>query len=389
MRHLKRWQDVAELLDAGINVYTTLNVQHPESVNDIVERITGVKVRETLPEGIVHEVGATLRGRDAWGVVRAAFIVGGLGATGLAYVLGKVRDLLTPDARDAGPSDATAGMGARRRPRVLVVTPRFLPEIGGAENHVALVTERLAGEFDTTVLTTDPTGLLPVEETVGRVRVLRVPAWRASRDLRVAPDITRIVREGGWDLVHVQSYHTAVAPLALRAARRAGIPYVLTFHHGGHTTWFRGLLRAPQRAILRPYLVRAEALISVSEFEAGFFSEALGLPRDRFDVIPNGCDLPAPDPADVAAQRDGCRTIVSWDGSRRPRGSTVSSPPCRPSSPRSRTPHCASSAPERMRPSCGGSRSSSACRTACASAPSRPTTGRRWRPRWPPHRCSC
>src|SRR4051812_42735982 len=42
MRHPKRWQDVAELLGAGINVYTTLNVQHLESVNDIVERVTGV-----------------------------------------------------------------------------------------------------------------------------------------------------------------------------------------------------------------------------------------------------------------------------------------------------------------------------------------------------------
>src|SRR3982751_5837346 len=55
MRHPKRWQDVAELLDAGINVYTTLNVQHIESVNDIVERITGVKVRETLPDSVLEQ----------------------------------------------------------------------------------------------------------------------------------------------------------------------------------------------------------------------------------------------------------------------------------------------------------------------------------------------
>lgn len=52
MRHPKRWQDVEELLDAGINVYTTLNIQHLESVNDLVERITGVRVRETLPDAI-------------------------------------------------------------------------------------------------------------------------------------------------------------------------------------------------------------------------------------------------------------------------------------------------------------------------------------------------
>ncbi len=55
MRHQKRWQDVAELLDAGINVYTTLNVQHIESVNDVVERITGVKVRETLPDAVLEQ----------------------------------------------------------------------------------------------------------------------------------------------------------------------------------------------------------------------------------------------------------------------------------------------------------------------------------------------
>jgi two-component system, OmpR family, sensor histidine kinase KdpD len=58
-RHAKRWQDVEELLDAGISVYTTLNVQHWESLNDIVAQITGVRVRETVPDSFLqkaHEV---------------------------------------------------------------------------------------------------------------------------------------------------------------------------------------------------------------------------------------------------------------------------------------------------------------------------------------------
>ncbi len=54
-RHLKRWQDVQELLDLGVNVYTTLNVQHLESLNDIVAQITGVTVRETLPDKVLEE----------------------------------------------------------------------------------------------------------------------------------------------------------------------------------------------------------------------------------------------------------------------------------------------------------------------------------------------
>ncbi len=54
-RHAKRWQDVKELLDNGTDVYTTLNVQHIESYNDIVARITGVTVQETLPDAFVEK----------------------------------------------------------------------------------------------------------------------------------------------------------------------------------------------------------------------------------------------------------------------------------------------------------------------------------------------
>ncbi len=49
-RHPKRWQDVEEILDAGIDVWTTLNVQHLESLSDVVLRITGVRQRETVPD---------------------------------------------------------------------------------------------------------------------------------------------------------------------------------------------------------------------------------------------------------------------------------------------------------------------------------------------------
>jgi two-component system sensor histidine kinase KdpD len=54
-RHTKRWQDVEELLDAGIDVYATLNVQHIESLNDVVAQVTGVVVRETVPDKIIDD----------------------------------------------------------------------------------------------------------------------------------------------------------------------------------------------------------------------------------------------------------------------------------------------------------------------------------------------
>ncbi len=53
-RHEKRWQDVEELLDAGIDVISTLNIQHLESLNDVVGRITGTQQRETVPDAIVR-----------------------------------------------------------------------------------------------------------------------------------------------------------------------------------------------------------------------------------------------------------------------------------------------------------------------------------------------
>lgn len=53
-RHEKRWQDVEEVLAAGIDVYTTLNIQHIETLNETVARITGVRVRETVPDGALE-----------------------------------------------------------------------------------------------------------------------------------------------------------------------------------------------------------------------------------------------------------------------------------------------------------------------------------------------
>ena len=54
-RHAKRWQDIRELCDAGINVWTTLNIQHIESLNDLIAQITGVRQRETIPDQVLDE----------------------------------------------------------------------------------------------------------------------------------------------------------------------------------------------------------------------------------------------------------------------------------------------------------------------------------------------
>src|SRR5438876_6229283 len=175
---------------------------------------------------------------------------------------------------------------------VLLVAARYFPYVGGVETHVYEIGRRLAcAGVDVTILTTDPSGRLPMVEESNNVHIHRVPAWPRNKDYYFAPGIYRFITRGHWDLVHCQGYHTFVAPLALLAALRAKIPYVLTFHSGGHSSSLRKALRGLQRMLLRPLLKRAQKLISVSKFEAEFFQEHLQLPAETFVVIPNGAHL--------------------------------------------------------------------------------------------------
>ncbi|MFL5804817.1 MAG: glycosyltransferase family 4 protein [Roseiflexaceae bacterium] len=177
--------------------------------------------------------------------------------------------------------------------RILMVTPRYFPDMGGVETHVSEVTRRLAhAGADVTILTTDRTGRRPASERLDGVSLRRVRAWPARRDYYFAPGIARAITDGPWDVVHCQSYHTLVAPLAMLAARRANIPYVVTFHGGGHSSRLRNALRGGQSALLRPLLARAARLIAIARFEIALYSSRLRLSTDRFVFIPNGAELP-------------------------------------------------------------------------------------------------
>jgi len=134
---------------------------------------------------------------------------------------------------------------------------------------------------------------LPREEEVAGVRILRVPAWPKHSDYYFAPGVISAVNRGDWDLVHIQGYHTLVAPAAMLAAIRKQIPLAITFHSGGHSSPLRNAVRGIQRAVLRPLVKRARLFIGVSQFEADFFSTTMHISRNRFCVIPNGAQLPA------------------------------------------------------------------------------------------------
>lgn len=176
--------------------------------------------------------------------------------------------------------------------RILAVTPRFGASSGGVERHVLEVGRRLvAGGDVVTVLTADATGELPREERLAGMEIRRVRAWPRDRDWQIAPGIVPALTQMASDVVHVQSYHTGVAPAALAAAIALGRPTVLTFHSGGHSSGLRRGLRGVQLLALRPWIRAADALVAVSSFEADELARRLRLARSRFTVIPNGADL--------------------------------------------------------------------------------------------------
>ena len=176
--------------------------------------------------------------------------------------------------------------------RVLIVTPRYFPFIGGVENHTYQVARRMAHlGIDITVLSADPSRQLPRSEQLHGVEIRRVPTLPGSRDSYSAPDIYRVITQEQWDIVHCQSYHTFIAPLAMLAALRSKIPYVVTFHGGGHSSRLRNAIRPIQLRILRPLLARANRLIATAQFEVEYFGKLLSLSTQQFIYIPNGGDI--------------------------------------------------------------------------------------------------
>ena len=177
--------------------------------------------------------------------------------------------------------------------RILQVCTRYLPDMGGIETHVDQVTRRLArrDDLEITVLATDRTRRLPRQEQRAGFEVVRVPAWPRERDFYLAPGIYRRVLRGDWDLVHCQGIHTPVPLIAMAAARRAGVPYVVSFHTGGHSSPTRSAMRSLQWRAVGPLLRSADHLIGVSRYEANLIQGLAKFDVARMSVIRNGGGL--------------------------------------------------------------------------------------------------
>jgi glycosyltransferase involved in cell wall biosynthesis len=249
----------------------------------------------TLPLGVLGNL-RDAAGGDLSGLGRAAMIVLGLATTTASYLR----------TRATGPGPTRAGAGDW--PRILMVTPRSPLGHGGVERHVMEVSRRIRkADGDVEVLCADPDIRGVSTQEHDGVPIAAVRAWPADRDFYLAPRLWREIGRRAPDVIHVQSYHTLVAPLAMLRALFSRIPYVVTFHGGGHSSELRNRMRGLQLRLLRPLLARAARLVAVARFEIDQYGSALGIPAERFVLIPNGTDLEVGEVGDA----DGPPTLAT------------------------------------------------------------------------------
>ncbi len=176
-RHERRWQDIAELLDAGIDIYTTINIQHLESLNDVVFRITGIRVSETVPDSVFDRLrdvvlvdlpprelierlhqGRVYVPEQAAQALQAFFSPSNLAAL-RELAMQTAADRVDSDLREAQAARGLPGLSLRRRVVVAV-------DGHGQSEYLVRIARRLAERRDApwTVVTVH-TGEMPNEDT--------------------------------------------------------------------------------------------------------------------------------------------------------------------------------------------------------------------------------
>src|SRR5512142_2435730 len=120
--------------------------------------------------------------------------------------------------------------------RIAMISPRYAPDIGGVEQNAERIARGLAARgVRLDLLTTDPTRRLPRREVLDGVDVRRFPTLAGDAVYFVSPWLARwLYRHAGeYDLLHVHSYHTALALEVAAIGRLAHVPVVVTAHYHG------------------------------------------------------------------------------------------------------------------------------------------------------------
>jgi len=176
--------------------------------------------------------------------------------------------------------------------KILHVCPKYAPNIGGVEEHVRNICERLIKDHDVEVYTTDPSGRLAKYETVNNVKVTRFPSWAPSEAYYFSSKLKNQLKisSSQFDIVHAHNY--AAFPALYAAQTKAENNFFFTPHyHGTGHTILRSLLHKPYKIWGKTIFEKAEKVICVSQFEMDLVARDFENVEDKMVLVPNGLNM--------------------------------------------------------------------------------------------------
>ena len=173
--------------------------------------------------------------------------------------------------------------------RILQVCPGYSPAIGGVEQHVRNISERLAREHEVTVFATDPSGRLPKEEERNGVLLRRFKSFSPNNAYHISFGMLRELRRSEFDIVHGHSYHAFPLFFSRYAKRNK---FIVTAHyHGRGSTMIRDSLIRLYKPFGKKVFQEADRVIAVSNYEKDLLIEGFKIDDAKITVIPSGIDL--------------------------------------------------------------------------------------------------
>ena len=194
--------------------------------------------------------------------------------------------------------------------RILQVSARYFPFVGGLETHVEEISTRLIDKgFEVRVATTDPSRKLPEEEVVNDVEIKRFISWAPSESYYFSGKLKRYLVENSssFDVVHAHSYSSFPALYAAQAKNSNKLVFTPHYHGAGHTA-FRNLLHRPYRLLGKKTFEKADRIVCVSNHERSLVLKHFRVDGAKIVVIPNGIRL-----AEFNCLKKvnkGCRTVL-------------------------------------------------------------------------------
>jgi glycosyltransferase involved in cell wall biosynthesis len=173
--------------------------------------------------------------------------------------------------------------------KILQICPTYYPAIGGVQEHVRNISERLAKEHEFTVFAGDPSGKLPKEEEINGVLVRRFKSFSPGGAYHIFFAMLNELKKSEFDIVHGHNYHAMPLYIARNARARK---FVITPHYHGHGhTSLQNFLIKLYKPFGKRIFEQADSIIAVSKYEKWLLLRDFNMSEHKVSVIPNGVNL--------------------------------------------------------------------------------------------------